>query len=133
MRLSYFFIVAAVLSLLFGLAAVLIPEQFLLFYGANTDAVGTLALRLFGGNLLGLTVLYWLARNAEQSPARNAILPAGLFETTLGTVVTLFAQLAGVLNSLGWINVIVYLLLALGFGYFLIPRTTTSTVSSTAP
>ena len=35
-----------------------------------------------------------------------------------GFVVSLIAQLGSVLNALGWLNVGIYLLLALGFAYF---------------
>jgi hypothetical protein len=37
---------------------------------------------------------------------------------TIGFIVALLAQLAGTVNALGWLIVALYLLLALGFGYF---------------
>jgi hypothetical protein len=42
----------------------------------------------------------------------------------VGFVVILIGQLAGIPNTLGWSNVAIYLLLALGFGYvqFMQPR-----------
>jgi hypothetical protein len=36
----------------------------------------------------------------------------------IGFVVALIAQLGGVENELGWSTVAIYLLLAVGFGYF---------------
>jgi hypothetical protein len=43
----------------------------------------------------------------------------GLFVVSgVGFVIALLAQLDGVVNSLGWTTVAIYLLLALGFGYF---------------
>jgi hypothetical protein len=132
-KMSSMFIAASVLSLLFGLAAVLIPTQFLSFYGVTTDSVGTLTTSLFGGELLGLAALFWLGRNVESPVARNAMVLGGFVSTGIGFVLTLLAQIAGVLNSLGWINVVIYLFLALGFGYLLIPRTAASTMGSTAP
>jgi hypothetical protein len=37
-------------------------------------------------------------------------------------VVSLIAVLAGVTNPLGWLVVVLYLFLTLGFGYFLLPK-----------
>ena len=42
----------------------------------------------------------------------------------------LLAQLGGVVNGLGWVNVAIYLLLAVGFGYFLAPGVAPGPVSS---
>jgi hypothetical protein len=36
----------------------------------------------------------------------------------IGFVVGLIAQLRNVVNQVGWSTVVIYLLLALGFGYF---------------
>jgi hypothetical protein len=40
----------------------------------------------------------------------------------IGFIVTLIAIIAGALNPLAWMIVVLYLVLALGFGYFLIPK-----------
>jgi hypothetical protein len=51
---------------------------------------------------------------------------ANLAGDVVGFVVILLGQLAGVANALGWSNVAIYLLLALGFAYvqFMEPRRT---------
>jgi len=36
----------------------------------------------------------------------------------IGGMVSLLAQFRGVMNDLGWSSVVIYLLFALGFGYF---------------
>ena len=42
--------------------------------------------------------------------------------TTIGFIVALLAQLSGVMNAFGWSAVGIYLLLALGYGYFLLVK-----------
>jgi len=37
-------------------------------------------------------------------------------------VITLIAQLGGVLGPLGWFAAVIYLFFAIGFGYFLLPQ-----------
>jgi hypothetical protein len=132
MRISYLFVVASVIALIFGLSFVLLTEQVMSMYGVKTDAGGMLAARLFGTALVGIGVVQWLARNAEESEARRAIV-LGLFVLdALGFVVVLLAQFAGTVNGLGWINVVIYLLLTLGYGYFLMPRAAQETASTSA-
>ena len=59
-----------------------------------------------------------VARNAEASQARKAIVLALSIGYGIGFIVALIGQLGGVVNTLGWLTVAIYLLLALGFGYF---------------
>jgi hypothetical protein len=63
-------------------------------------------------------VLTWAARNATDSDAGRAILLALCVADAIGFAVALVGQLGGVVNTLGWSTVAIYLVLALGFGYF---------------
>jgi ABC-type multidrug transport system permease subunit len=72
--------------------------------------------------MMGNLMLTWFARNSQESEARWAIILALFAYDAVGFVVSLIAVIAGVLNPLGWLIVALYLLLALGFGYFLIPK-----------
>jgi Kef-type K+ transport system membrane component KefB len=71
-----------------------------------------------GAAFIGFAVLTWSARNANDSDARRAIVLALVVSDVIGFIAALIAQLADVVNSLGWSTVAIYLLLALGFGYF---------------
>ncbi len=118
MKLTTLFIVYAVVSAAFGLAFVFVPETSLALYGITLGPGGILIARLFGAALLEFALLSWLARNAGDSEARKAIILAIFVGEAVGFIVALFGQLSGVVNALGWSTVAVYLLLALGFGYF---------------
>ena len=80
--------------------------------------------QLFGASLIRIAVLNRLARNVTDRDARRAKVFANLTQDVVGFVVILIGQLAGIPNALGWSNVAIYLLLALGFGYvqFMQPR-----------
>jgi hypothetical protein len=132
MRISYLFVVAAIVALLFGLGFTLLTEQVLSIYGVTTDAAGVLAYRLFGTTLIGFGVLQWLARNLGESEARRAIVVSLFVVDAIGFVVVLLAQFAGIVNGLGWINVAIFLLLALGYGYFLMSGSAQDTAKSSA-
>jgi hypothetical protein len=112
------FIIYAAISAIFGLAFVLMPEASLALYGITLGPGGVLIARLFGAALLEFALLSWLARNAGDSEARKAIILAVVIGEAVGFIVALLGQLSGEVNALGWSTVAVYLLLALGFGYF---------------
>jgi hypothetical protein len=118
MKLSNWLTIAAVVAVVFGLAFVLVTGPLLSFYGITLDKAGTLVAQLFGAALIGFAVLNWFARGVTDREARQAILLANLASDTVGFVMALIGQLAGVANALGWSTVAIYLLLALGFAYF---------------
>ena len=122
MRISYLFLVASILSLIYGSGFILLPAQLLSIYGIETNDGGLLFVRLFGAALIGLGVLAWFVRNTDTWEARRAIVLAFFVINALSSLVLLLAQLAGTVNGLGWVNVAIFLVLALGFGYFLMPR-----------
>jgi hypothetical protein len=108
----------AVVTLIFGLSLVVIPDLLLSLYGITVNDAGILIARLFGAAFLGFTVLNWSARRAADSEVLRGIVLANLMMDAVGFVVTLLGQLAGLSNALGWSCVALYLLFALGFAYF---------------
>ncbi len=118
MKLNTLLTIAAVVAGIFGLAFVLVSGPLLTLYGVTLDKAGTFVAQLFGAALIGFAVLNWLARNVTDRGAQQAILLANLISDTVGFVMALMGQLAGIANALGWSTVAIYLLLALGFAYF---------------
>jgi len=118
MKLSTLMVINTVISAVFGIAFVLIPWQVLSLYGVQPNPALNFVGQLFGVSLVTFAVLTWSARNADDSNARKAIVIAFLIGDGIGFIVALIAQLGGVVNTLGWSTVAIYLFLALGFGYF---------------
>jgi hypothetical protein len=118
MKLNTFMVIAAIVAFIFGLGFILVPVSSLQLYGTTTDLTGQFLGRYLGAALVGLAFVIWLTRNAEPSGTRKGLL-TGLFVTMLlGFVVALYDKFAGNGNALIWLNVAIYLLLAIGFGYF---------------
>ncbi len=122
MRPRTLLMIAAVIAIVFGVGFVVVPGSLLSVYGVTLDQAGTLIARLFGAALIGLAVLDWFARNVTDPEAQRAVVLANLVTDGLGFVVILIGQLAGVANDLNWSTVVIYLLLALGFGYVLVVK-----------
>lgn len=118
MKLNTLMTVNAVIAGVFGLAFVAVPARVLSIYGVTAGAQFAYVAQLFGAALLGFALLTWVARNAGDSEARSAIILALFVSDAIGFVIALIAQLRNVVNAVGWSTVVIYLLLALGFGYF---------------
>ncbi len=111
-------IINAIFALLFGLGFLLAPESLLSAYGATTDAELVQMARFFGSAMLGYALLTWFARKTEESEAQRAIILSLILSFAVGFVVALQGQLSGVVNTLGWFTVVLYLFFVLGYGCF---------------
>jgi hypothetical protein len=72
-------------------------------------------LRLFGGPFLGIAVLNWLARNAEPSSARNAIVLANIVGFGCVTAMDLWGVFSGDARSVAKIFLVIHLLITVAF------------------
>ncbi len=114
MKLSTLMIITAIVAFIFGLGFILAPIPAIKLYGNTLDGAGVFVARYFGAALLGYAFLAWLNRNNASRGVQ-----AGLFAAmVLGFVVSLYDKFASTSNNLVWLNVVIYLLLGLGFGYF---------------
>jgi len=118
MKLSTLFVINAILALLFGLGFLLIPTTLVSFYGIQLDAAAVYVARLLGAAYLGYAIISWLFQNSKAaSEVRTFVLTLFVTES-LAFVVSLVYQLQGLANALGWSTVVIFLLMAAGFGYF---------------
>lgn len=111
--------IKAVIVVVFGIGFVLMPATLMSFYGVTLTPGGAMMTQLFGASFILLGWVLWFARNAPGSEVTlRALVMAVVVGDTIGFIVALLAQLSNVTNALGWVTVALYLLLALGFGYF---------------
>jgi hypothetical protein len=116
MKVKTFLIIKAVVSLFFGVALALLPAALMSLYGVTLDPAGTLMGRLIGACLIGIGLICWLGRDYEDD-ARRGVTLALFIGDTVGFIVSLVGQLSGQMNTLGWMVVVIWFLLALGNGY----------------
>jgi hypothetical protein len=122
MKLKTLLIIKAIVCLCLGIPILVVPYFVYSIFGATLAAGGVFAAREYGASMMGNLMLTWFARNSQESEARWAIVLALFVYDAVGFVVSLIAILSGVINPLGWMVVALYFLLALGFGYFLLPK-----------
>lgn len=117
MKLSSFLMVKAIVCFLFAIGYIVVPVATGSIYEITLDPDGIVMARFFGALLFGIGLILWLSRNADWNVLKGITLSLFIADTA-GFIIALVAQLSGVMNSLGWIIVVIWLLLALGLGYF---------------
>jgi hypothetical protein len=117
-KLNTFMTIASIVAFIFGLAFLLAPVLVMSMYGVALDISGQYIGRYLGSAFLGIAAIGWFARNAKEDEAKRAILLGGFVVTLTGFVASLFDKFYGLGNALVWSTVVIYLLLAIGFGYF---------------
>ena len=132
MRFKILMIIKAVVCLSLGTLILLVPEFTYGLFGITLTPGGTFPAREYGAALIGTLLITWFARNSSESDSLRAIILGLCVYDAIGFVVTLIAQLSGLLNVLGWSVVVLYLFFAVGFGYFLVKSPNPVTKQSAA-
>ena len=116
MKLKPVLIASAMYLGLVGLGVMFVPRYFGI--GAvPPDAPPALIafLRIFAGPCLGIAVLNWMARDAEPSPARNAIVMANVVGFGCVTAMDVWGVVSGEARELAKAFLLVHLLFTLAF------------------
>jgi uncharacterized membrane protein len=72
-------------------------------------------LRIFGGPCLGIAVLNWLARDAEPSTARRAIILANIVGFGCVTAIDVWGVFSGGARPVAKLFLVIHLLMTVGF------------------
>lgn len=116
MKLRAVLVAAAIYLGAVGLGVMFVPRQFGI--GAvPPDASSELIalLRIFGGPMVGIAVLNWLARNAEPSTARNAIVVANIVGFACVTANDLWGVFSGGARAIAKVFLVVHLAFTIAF------------------
>jgi hypothetical protein len=115
---SNFMMLATIVAAVFGLAFLVAPSQLVALYGVKltpqTEVIG----RIAGSVILGFAIVFWGAREGNAAEALKAVMMAGLIANGLDALILLHATATGLLNGLGWLQVVINGGLAIGFWYF---------------
>jgi uncharacterized membrane protein YfcA len=118
-NLKRFFAVIAVISVLNGIGLLLAPKVVLATYGLQPAASAVLGFRLLGLTLIEFGLINWFVRNSDDWIALRGLLIGGTVGYALGFLVSLWATLSHLMNPAGWVLVVTYAVLLLGYVYSL--------------
>jgi hypothetical protein len=119
MKLNSFLILATIVAAVFGIAFLLAPSQLVAMYGVTLTPATEVIGRIAGSVILGFAIVFWGAREGNAADALKAVMMAGLIANGLDALILLHATVTGLLNGLGWLQVLINGGLAVGFGYFM--------------
>lgn len=127
MKPSILFLLAALYLGLVGLGFLLAPGTVVFGALGETPAVIVAELRQYGGALIGIAVLNWVARNAESSKARDGVFLGNTIGFGLVTLGGVLRQLSGAV-AIEWLFVLINALFAISF--FIVGRANMSNKAS---
>jgi hypothetical protein len=115
-------LITIVVAAIFGLAFIIVPASLAIVFGFVADIHFRFLGQLYGACILGIGVVCWYAMDAPRSELRTGIFRGLFLFNVVSLVVTLQAQLIGVMNVIGWSAVAVFLLFTAAWAYVLWAR-----------
>lgn len=117
MRLSTFLTIKGLISLVFGLGLVIVPAEVGKLYGMKIDDVSMYLANFLGGMMVCVGMACLLFRRMEGDAAR-ALTMSFFVGDAVACLAGLVYQLKPVATTTGWVNVILFFLLAAGLAYY---------------
>jgi hypothetical protein len=118
MTLKRMLLVNSIVCIVCSLALLLIPAAILAVFGMTDRATEKLLLQFFGAELLGTGLITLFALNTKELRSQRSLTLSFFITDGIAFIVALGGLLAGTMNALGWLIALLFLLLAVGFGYF---------------
>ncbi len=115
MKLKTLLVASAIIAGVSGIFLIVIPGALMSLLG---EMGGPIVTQILGANSIGFAVLNYFARNIQDGEALQSIVLANLVSDVISLVLVVYTQLTSGGTWFGWLSIALYLLLALGFGYF---------------
>ena len=126
--------IAAVVSLVNGIAGLIAPVALASLYGVTADSQTALAGQLLAGSYIGYGVINWTTRGCTDAALCRGIDAGNLVAWAVGAVIWIYAASTGMSNTVGWFGAGLAVMFTLGWAYFLMAdRTVAPRVVRAAP
>ncbi len=114
-------LLSAALAIPYGLLCLAVPEWWMAVWGIEV-APGALLARMYGGQVLGFGVLSLLSSRLSSGDGLRAVLRGFCFVDGVSFGVASWAVLTGAVGMSGLIDVVGFLGLSMGFGFYAVRR-----------
>ena len=118
------FVITALVAFLLGLAFLIVPSIAIKQFGVDDYASTRMVTQFYGTAMLALGLVLWFAGSVTDEAAQRGMGIGVLVGAAAGLIVTILSTVGGTLRALGWVAMLLYVLIGLGFAYliFLKPR-----------
>ena len=113
-----FMSLAAGVSVVTGLSALLAPAQIAAVFGVTLDDAGIAQTRLLGAAYLGYAAIVWFGKDVRDHAAQRAIALGNVVSYALSAVVTMAAVVLGLAGIQSWSLVVLEVVFTAAWGYF---------------
>ncbi len=107
-----------ILLIILGISMVLMVPKFFPLYGLELNLAGAMFGRWCGAAFIGIGIISFSLSSMALNDSFKGVLDGLFVFNVIGLGVTLFGQMQGTPNILGWTAVAVWLVLTAGMGYF---------------
>ena len=118
MLFKLFLKIQGLLFIICGVGLVLMVPKFFPIYGLDLNLAGAMFGRWSGAALIGIGIISYSLSKMELSEKLKGIFDGIFVCDVLGLGVTVFGQMQGDSNILGWAAVIYWLIMTMGMGYY---------------
>jgi len=108
MSLKTVFLINAIIAGLFAVFCLIIPATMLSWYGVESIDATVLMTRFFGVALLALALITFFLKGSEFNSTIKSVVLALLLSDIIGVIVSIWAIVSNIVNTVGWLNVIIY-------------------------
>jgi len=128
MKLRYLFILNAVVLIILAAGFLLAPRTVLGVFGlsvgttVNFNATLSFVAQLMGAALIVPGLLSWFAGTMTEAGARRSVAISLFIFAAVSFVLSLLGMLSKVMSATGWGIVVLFLVFAAGYAYFLFVR-----------
>ena len=118
------FLLTSFIAFAMGAAFLVVPTLAISQFGVDSYASTRMVAQFFGTAMLALGLLLWFAKDVTDESVLRGMSLALLVAALAGLVVSVIGTAGGILRSNGWIAILAYVLLGLGYAFlvFLKPR-----------
>jgi len=100
---------SAIVSIGYGLAALVVPNALASLFGLTLDTAAAYEARLLGGAYLGYAIVNFLTKDTADQVTRRAVAASNAVAWAVGLIVSTLGQSQGLSNAIGWTTVVVAL------------------------
>lgn len=127
-----FISIAALVSLVNALPALVAPDAVASLYGVTVDRQAVFLGQLLAGSYLGYAIINWTTRATTAVALRRGLGLGNLAAWSIGAVIWTYGAASGVTNVVGWFATGLTVLFALGWAYFTLTADASDSVSQPA-
>ena len=124
------FLINALIAVAFGVGFLILPSRVLNQFDVDDYASTRMVAQFFGTAMLALGLLLWFAKDVSDAGTQKGMGIALLVGSVGGLLVTFLGTTSRVMRSSGWLMMLIYLLLGLGYAYLVFLKRESSPVPS---